>query len=278
MGFIDAHVHVWTDDYETYPFAEGHDPSKAVPRTFHPDEILRHANESGVDRVVLVQMSYYADDNRYMLQVMQDHPGVFGGIGIVDPAGRDPAGHMAQLRESDVRGIRVYAVGGDNVATWCDSDGHAAMWAAGADLGMAICPLIGPDGLPALARRCEQFPETTVVIDHLCRIGAGGPVRFEDVDALCNLARFGNVMVKVSAFYALSQEGAPYDDMVTLIGRVVDAFGADRLMWASDAPYQVQPPHEYAPSVALIRDRLPFLDEGQKAAILGETAERLFFR
>ena len=68
MGYIDAHVHVWTDDTDTYPFAAGHDGDK-VPHTFFPEDVLGHAQPCGVDRIVLVQMSYYGADNRYMLQV-----------------------------------------------------------------------------------------------------------------------------------------------------------------------------------------------------------------
>ena len=43
-------------------------------------------------------------------------------------------------------------------------------------------------------------------------------------------------MVKVSAFYALGAKQPPYDDLVALIRPVYDAFGAQRLIWASDCP------------------------------------------
>lgn len=276
MGYIDAHVHVWTDDYDRYPFAPDRDPAKATPRTFFPEEILGHARPCGVDRIVLVQVSHYQTDNRYMLQAMADHPGVFGGIGIVDPTGASPAQAMVELAARGVYGFRVYGTG-DGLATWCDGPGFAAMFAAGAEHRLAICPLIGPEALPALARRCETFPDTPVVIDHLCCIGSGGPIRDEDVTALCAMARHRNVMVKVSAFYALSQAGPPYHDLTGLIGRVVDAFGPQRLMWASDAPYQVQDAHTYADSVALI-EGLDFLPADDRAQILGGTAAAFFFR
>ena len=184
---------------------------------------------------------------------------------------------MSELYDEGVRGIRVYAVGDVDAGAWCDSDGHEEMWKAGADLGMAICPLIGVDGLPALARRCEQFADTPVVIDHLARIGTTGAIADSDVDSLCALARFEQVHVKVSAFYALSPAGAPYHDLVEPIRRVVDAFGPERLMWASDAPYQVQSPHEYGPSVALMQEGCDFLGDAGIDAILRGTAERLFF-
>ena len=62
-----------------------------------------------------------------------------------------------------------------------------------------------------------------------------------------------------------------------MIRRVVDAFGPERLMWASDAPYQVQGEHKYAASLALM-ESLEFLDAGQRQQILRTTAEGFFFR
>ena len=277
MPYIDSHVHIWTDDYQTYPFAEGHDPADASPRTFHVEDILGHARPCGVDRVVLVQMSYYGTDNRYMLKAMAEAPDVFGGIGIVD--WDDPAVEevMTRLAAERVYGFRVYP---RDVPTdsWCDGPGFERMFAAGARHRLAICPLIAPDGLPALARRCEQFPGAPVIIDHLCLIGGRGPVREDEVEALCAMARFENAMVKVSAFYALGEKKAPYHDLAGLIRRVVNAFGPHRLMWASDAPYQVLGEHTYAASVALMEEGLDFLSAADRAGIMTGTAERFFFR
>jgi predicted TIM-barrel fold metal-dependent hydrolase len=84
-------------------------------------------------------------------------------------------------------------------------------------------------------------------------------------------------MVKISAFYALGQKTPPYLDLSDLIERVYNAFGADRLMWASDCPFQVQDEHTYAASVELIRDHLDFLSDADKEQILRGTAESFFF-
>jgi predicted TIM-barrel fold metal-dependent hydrolase len=83
--------------------------------------------------------------------------------------------------------------------------------------------------------------------------------------------------VKVSAYYALGKKTAPYTDLGPMIKRLVDAYGPERLMWASDCPYQVQNGHKYADSIELIRSKLEFLSESDRAWILGKTAERVFF-
>ena len=275
-GDIDAHVHVWTPDVAQYPLASGFDVSQMKPASFTPEELFVHAKANGVGRIVLIQMSYYRFDNRYMLDTMDRFPGVFSGVAIVDESAVDPAGAMRELAAKGVRGFRINP-GGTPLDAWIGSPGMAKMWETAADEGLAICPLIGPEALPAIGKMCERFPKTRVVIDHFARIGADGVIRDEQLESLARLADHAHVHVKTSAFYALGKKQPPYTDLAPMIRRMRDAFGADRLLWASDCPYQVGPGHEYAAAIRLVREGLDFLSDQEKAAILHDTAERVFF-
>jgi predicted TIM-barrel fold metal-dependent hydrolase len=124
---------------------------------------------------------------------------------------------------------------------------------------------------------CRRFPDTPVIVDHLCRIGADGTVRDRDVDALCALAAHKRVLVKVGAFYALGKKEPPYTDLAPLIRKVVGAFGARRCMWESDCPFQVDR-HKYTDSLDLVRRRLDFLPDDDRDWLLRRTAEEIFFR
>ena len=275
-GDIDAHVHVWTPDIAQFPLASGFDVSQMKPASFTPEELFVHTKANGVGRIVLIQMSYYRFDNRYMLDTMDRFPGVFSGVAIVDESAADPAGAMRELAAKGVRGFRINP-GGTPLDAWIGSPGMAKMWETAADEGLAICPLIGPEALPAIGKMCERFPKTRVVIDHFARIGADGVIRDEQLESLARLADHAHVHVKTSAFYALGKKQPPYTDLAPMIRRMRDAFGADRLLWASDCPYQVGPGHEYAAAIRLVREGLDFLSDQEKAAILHDTAERVFF-
>ena len=185
---------------------------------------------------------------------------------------------MAELAPRGVRAFRIHPrLSQQPAATWLRPEGYRAMFAAGARLRQAISCLIDTDALPELDRMATAFPDTPIVIDHLCRIGGDGVIRPHDVDTLCALARHKNIHVKIGAFYALGLKQPPYDDLRMLIERVVQAFGPKRCMWESDSPYQVQGLHTYQASIELVRDRLDFLSAGDKEWILGKTAERFFF-
>ena len=274
-GWIDAHVHVWTSDTERFPLKPGFPKSKMRRVSFTPQELFAHARPCGVSRVVLVQMSYYGYDNSYMLHVMKAHPGVFSGVAVIDPDDR-PQVRMLELARQGVRGFRI-TPGRRPADRWLDGDGMATMWKCGAEQGLAMCPLINPEHLPAVDRMCRRFPDTPVVIDHFARIGIDGQFRKADLDNLCGLARHKNVHVKVSAFWALGKRTAPYLDLAPMIRRVLDAFGPERLMWATDCPWQVMNGHTYQDSIDLIRVRLDFLTENDRRWLLRRTAERVFF-
>ncbi len=274
-GAIDAHVHVWTPDTRRYPLAPGFTEKSLVPPSFTPEELFQHSKPVGVSRIVLIQMSFYQFDNRYMLDSMAKYPGVFGGVAIVDETKPDVRETMKSLGRLGVRGFRLYSDKA-KVEAWSGSPAMKAMWTEAAESGQSMCLLANPDALPAVQRMCAAFPRTRVVIDHFARIGVKG-VDPADLENLCRLAEHPHVYVKTSAFYALGDKRAPYTDLGPMIQKLRDTFGAQRLMWATDCPYQVQDGHTYADSINLLRERLPFLSAEDKAWMLSGTAQKVFF-
>ncbi len=158
-----------------------------------------------------------------------------------------------------------------------DDPGMAMLWSQAAKDRLAICPIINPADIHHVDALGKGFPDTTVVVDHFARIAVSGKIEQEPLDNLCRLAKYPNTYVKTSAFYALGKKTPPYTDLVPMIRKVVDAFGPERLMWVSDCPYQVQGIHDYESSIALIRNKIDFLSDGDERWMLRKTAEKVFF-
>lgn len=289
MNYIDAHAHVWTDDTAHYPLGAGWKKEDMKPGRFTPEDLRKHMKANGVDRAVLIQMSYYYTrdlssgvangfDNSYMLDMIKLYPGTFVGTAVIDPLGADPARLMGDLAKKGVRAFRILPKLSKQPADkWLRPEGYAKMFAAAAKNNQALSCLIDPDGLPEVDRMCKEYPNTPVIIDHLARIGVDGTIRDQDVDALCALAKHKKVMVKVGAFYALGKKKPPYDDLGPLIKKVVKAFGPERCMWESDCPFQVQGEHTYQAAIDLVRKRLDFLNDDDRAWLLRKTAEKFVF-
>ena len=282
---VDAHVHVWTPDTVAWPLAAAFTKADMQPASFTAEELLATCRPHGVSRVVLIQMSFYGFDNRYMLDCIHRHPPAFAGVAIIDHDKPGVAAEMKALKERGVRGFRLYA-NRKNAQAWADSAGMQAMWECGADENLAMCLLADPDALPAIAAQVARYPKTPVVIDHFARLGMKGglesPESKADMERLLTLADYAEVNVKVSAFYALGAKKPPYDDLAPMIRRLRDAYGSKRLMWATDCPYQLDKgpageAHSYAASLELVRDRLDFLSREERLDILRNTARRVFF-
>jgi predicted TIM-barrel fold metal-dependent hydrolase len=272
--YIDTHVHVWTSDLHRYGLGKGFKPEDMKPVAYLPDDILHDARPSDVGRVVLVQMNFYGFDNSYMLDAIKQRPAIFKGVAVIDRKSESPELEMCRLAGLGVRGFRLYP---EEVTSSKLSEAvFKKMFRCAAEKHLVMSLLMNPESLEAVDRQCQRFPDTSLVIEHIARIGVGGSIREHDVKVLCALAKYPQVRVKLSGFYALGQAKPPHLDLAPLIKRVYEAFGSKRLMWGSDCPFQVG--HEtYEDAISLIRDRLDFISDEDKEWILGGTAEKLFF-
>lgn len=278
-NWIDAHSHIWPAETDRFPLAKGQTKKDLNPPSFTDDELMAIAKPEGVGRAVLIQHSiYHLFDNSYLIDAVERHPKMFRIVGMIDDQSQQPSQQMKKLLPSGVTGFRITPfIRKEHQETWLDNPGMTEMWKTGAETRQAMCCLINPSDLPRVQKMCEQHPDSPVVIDHFARIGTDGQFREPDLKALCDLASFKHTAVKVSAFYALGNKKPPHLELIPVIRRLYDAFGPERLMWASDCPYQIQGVNNYKESISLVRDHLGFLQPGDREWLLRKTAEKFFF-
>ncbi len=274
--WIDAHSHIWTTDLQKYPLRNNQSVDVLAPKSFTDDELMAIARPEGVGRVVLIQHHpYHGFDNSYLIDTWKKHPDRFRIVGQIDDKQDGVDVLMKQMLKTGVTGFRIGPR--EDQQNWLSSDGMAVMWKTAAQTRQSMCCLINPGNLSELDAMCRKFPDTPVVIDHFARIGGDGQIRDSDVDSLCKLAAHKTVRVKLSAYYAFGLKKPPHYEMVPMIKRLCESYGPDRLMWASDCPYQLTDPSTYASSIALIRDHIAFVSEAERKMLLCTTAESTFF-
>lgn len=278
-AWIDAHSHIWSPDVEHYPLVGGLTAKDLDPPSFTDEALMKIAGPEGVGRVVLIQHSiYHLFDNSYLVDAVKRHPKRFRVVGMVDDHQPNAGAAMKKLLPLGVTGFRITPfIRKEKQEQWLETPGMREMWKTGGETRQAMCCLINADDLPRVDKMCEAFPDTPVVIDHFARIGVDGQIRKADVESLVKLARHKHTAVKISAYYALGKKEPPHSELVPMIERLFDAFGPQRLMWASDSPYQLQGVNNYKASISLVRDHLPFASEDDKRWLLRGTAERVFF-
>lgn len=276
LPWIDAHSHIWTPDTSRFQLAPGMTADDLSPRSFTDDELMKVAMPEGVGRVVLIQHTlFHGFDNSYLIDAWKRHPDRFRVVGMVDDLRPNCGKAMRSFLSQGVTGFRIAPRKG--ITDWLQTPGMIDMWKTAADTRQPMCCLINPEQLADVDAACKRHPDTPVVIDHFARIGIDGSVRESDLKELCGLAKHTNVCVKISAYYALGKKQPPHLELIPMIRRLLDAYGPDRLMWASDCPYQLDGDNNYSASIRLIRNVIDFVSEDDRQRLLAGTAERVFF-
>jgi predicted TIM-barrel fold metal-dependent hydrolase len=271
---IDTQVHVVSRELDHYPL---NPPEMGVPRWFEQygrtaEELLSEMDSAGIDRAVLVQgFSAYQYDNRYTADSATHHPDRFVSSCIVDLR----AGAIEQIRHwvenRGARSIRLFVqLGGDD---WLRSPDCDQVFAELRALGVIAQTAVVAAQLPALLPVAQRHPDVPVVVDHCGFPDFAGGDDFPNAASLFALAAAPNVHVKLSTHvFDLAQSADVTPRAVT--NRIVDAFSANRVMWASDLTVSER---TYEELLATAEDACSDLSDADRDLVLGEAACRVWW-
>ena len=268
---IDSHLHVWSDDQQRYPFADGR--KDAAPGSM---ELLIETMEvAGVDKAVIVQPIYYLYDNSYVRDSLTRYPGKFAAIGLVDRHAEDAPQQLETLVTRDgFSGLRIHLSRPDDPSEWAAPE-QFPIWRKAEKLGASFL-IFGPaEKLPAVEPIVARFPEVKVALDHI----GGAPTDEEPPEPLLNnvlrMAKYPNVYVKFSAQPQKSKQEFPFRDTFSTFHRIYDAFGPERLMWGTNFPHVLHG-IGYMQAMELFRESMDFLTSDDKEWLFHKTALRVW--
>jgi predicted TIM-barrel fold metal-dependent hydrolase len=266
---IDAHVHVWKKDPQ-FPWAlETKNPPS---RDATAEELLALMQACGVHRTVIIQVIHYRWDNRYAASILKRYPQRFRGVARVNP--EDPAApdQLSRLVEEDgFHGVRL-SPSGEASGDWIRGPLMPPLWARCRDLKVPMTVLAPVSRMPEVMRLAQQFPDLTVVIDHMADCPLDQP---RELEKLLALQRFPRIYVKISHTWSLSAQPYPYLDSQRQVRRLYDTFGPRRLIAGSDWPISL-PFCTYAQAIDLARYRVDFLSPEDKRWICGLSAAQVW--
>jgi predicted TIM-barrel fold metal-dependent hydrolase len=267
IRILDPHVHVWKHDPE-FPFA----PDARVPeRDATPETLLALMKANGVARTVIIQVIHYKYDNRYLAAVLKRYPRMFHGVCRVDPL--DPAApdRLARLTGEGFRGVRLSPAGNAS-GDWFHGPLMPPLWKCCQELKVPMTVLAPITRMPEVGKLLDGLPELTVVIDHMADCPIDRPAELEKLIAL---KRYPKVFVKISHTWSISRQPYPWLDAQEYVKRLYEAFGPQRLMWATDWPI-VENVSTYERALSVVRDDMKFLSAEDKSWILSKTIERVW--
>jgi 2-pyrone-4,6-dicarboxylate lactonase len=260
----DTHFHVFERGF----------PPVAQPLYTFPDgtlrQYLRMTEWLGIERMVLVQPTYYGNDNSLLVDVLRKAgPQCRAVVRIEDDT---PDKDLDEYHRLGVRAIRLDLFAR---ASWPTEDIIAYVRRMadrarprGWHLQFYTPGKVVRDLLPFL----EDF-EDTFVVDHMGYMKASEGLTPADFDRLVRVLDGGSCYIKLSGPYRIA--GDKPLSTVEPLGRALVAARPDRLVWGSDWPHLTNGQRDTGELLNLLADWAP--DAADRQRILVDNPERLFY-
>ena len=278
IGACDCHVHV-IGPYAQYPMVND--------RVYTPPEcgagkLKTYLQQHQLSRVVLIQPSFYGSDNTYQLLVTQEMGGCARAVVVIDQnTGDEELDRMVSMGAQGVRmnlstaGMNDPEIAGQQLVQLADRI---------KDFGLHIQIYSTPKIFASIAKIIYSLP-VPVVFDHFASVKAAGFQASPELPIILDLLKSGQLYIKLSGVYRISDAEPDYAEVKELAQRYVDT-NPDRILWASDwphtntipgipatqiTPYRVVDDHKI---LQLLAEWIPNPHDRNK--VLASNAERLY--
>jgi L-fuconolactonase len=227
----DAQIHLWEANSPARPWPEGVKPD--IPEPLTAERFIGMMDEVGVSRAIISPPGVCGFSNAYALECCARYPDRFAITSrwdLDDP--ENPARLSTWLDQPGMVGIRIALVG-PNPKRWAETGMLEAFWSAAEEYDIPLMAFTAGD-LSLIEEAARGHAGLKIVADHVNLVQSRPETVNERIDALLALAPLPNVAVKLGALPIRSATRYPFEDLHAPLRRVYDAFGPDRLMWASD--------------------------------------------
>ena len=236
---IDTHIHLYDSTRpEGIPWPPADD--KVLYKPHLPAEFSGVAKPTGVTGVVIVEASDRLEDNRWVLDLVNDDPFYVALVGNIDPYREDFAKQLRRLKK-DKRfvGIRARNSGPIDYNDTQVLKNFRKLSKVGLSLDI-LANGKGVEGVREVDELAGKVPDLRIVVDHVLGYDIdGNPPSKEWLDAVASLSKHENVFCKVSGLYQrCTQQPAPHDPehYRTVLDPLYAGFGPDRLIYGSNWP------------------------------------------
>jgi predicted TIM-barrel fold metal-dependent hydrolase len=245
MMIVDTHVHVFTDDRKKYPQIRDTSRAGSIPsiteigQTEWPltrvEDLIAQFDEAGVHKATLVQAYFvYEYDNSYTIDTSAAHSERFTAVVVLDPLDPESPDELSRMVEEEgVGGIRFMR--GRLPESSLGRPETFPLWERIQKLKvpLSINDRIGE--ISKVVKPMERYPDVKVAFEHAWGHKVGAPPGYDVLVPLFELSTNPNVHIKtaINNIAAARDAGGTPEE---LYSKLVDVFGANRIMWSSNYP------------------------------------------
>jgi len=274
---IDSHQHFWKYNSEDYPWIT--DAHAVIKRDFLPEHLSPLLKAANLNGCVAVQAMQQLSETDFLLKLAENSPSIVGVVGWVPFCDVNVEEHIMRYAEnSKTVGFRhiIQDEADDQFMLRSDFNNGIRLLSR-----YALCYdlLIFERHLPQSIAFVDKHPELSIIVDHI-----GKPrIRKNDFDHswakhIRLLAERDHVCCKLSGLVTEVRD-AEWDSelLQPYFDTVLDAFGANRVLFGSDWPVCLLRSH-YEQWLQVVTSMIAPLTAAEQAAIMGENAARIYLK
>jgi predicted TIM-barrel fold metal-dependent hydrolase len=284
MPIIDTHQHLWDLSRFRLPWVQ---PGTVLGRSHLLSDY--HKAAEGLDIVKTIYMEVDVEPSQQQAEAdfviatcQQPDSRMVGGVVSGRPASDAFAGYVEQFKGSPfVKGIRQVLHGGSTPAGYCLDPKFVRGVRRLGELGLRFDLCMRIAELPDAGKLVDACPDTQFILDHC----GNAPVHTPDGKApdrtawkrdMEALAKRPNLVCKVSGLLNTAKKGAwGPDDLAPIVNHVLDVFGPERSIFASDWPV-CTPVASLAEWVNALKAVVASRPEGQRRKLFHDNAVRVY--
>lgn len=276
-SIVDIHPHVVSPDTKKYPLnplgGKQSAWSAERPTTYH--DLLNAMDEAGVAKAAIVHSSTaYGYDNSYAADAVAAVPSRFTGVYSIDVLAPDAVKTFDYWLGRGCSGMRLFTTGSTmpDQATWFADQRTYPFWEHAAARNIPVCVQMKQAGIPLLRQILDRFPGVTIILDHLSGTPAQDGPPYAGAAEFLTLAKYRQVYLKLTPLNVTPKSWGK-GDPASFFGKMIDAFGADRIAWGSNFPNSVGTLKEI---LTAAQTALSFARPSDHDWIFGRTAQVLY--
>jgi len=271
---IDAHHHFWNYDPVAYDWID--DKMNEIRSDFLPGKLEQIILASGINGVVTVQARQSVEESIWLLELAHRHEfikGVVGWLPLMDSGLEAYLEHFAD--EKLLKGVRhiIQAEPDPEFVLKRDFNRGISLLK---NFQLVYDILIVENQLPNIIRMVDQHPDQVFVLDHIAK----PQIRKNELspwrEQIQQLAKRLNVNCKISGMVTEAEyHHWSTDQLDPYFEVVLEAFGANRLLFGSDWPVCLVAT-TYSDWMNLVRNKISGLSQNEQNKIMGGNAKRIY--
>lgn len=266
---IDSHHHFW--NYDPVEFDWIDENMRSIRRSFLPDDLEAQISTVGIDGVISVQARQILDETDFLLKQAEANDFIKAVVGWVPLADANINELLERYKEaSKLKSVRHVVQG--EACGFLDSEefNHGINALKAYDLVYDI--LIFEHQLEEAIRFVDRHPNQAFVLNHIAK----PQIKINQVkpwkENILELSKRENVTCKISGMVTEADfHNWQAAQLHPYLDTVLEAFGADRIMFGSDWPVCLVA-CDYKKWYDLIRKYIQQLSSTEQANIMGNTA------